>query len=161
MNDFKCLCLHYFHERKCILMNKNAELLNFIYQNSQMGVETIDKLIKITEGERFKLVLAAQLEGYSKINDEAKEMLNKNGYDEKGIGAFEKMRTYLMINFQTLNDKSSSHIAEMLIIGSNMGVIYAIRNINKYKNAENDIVNLMEKLKSFEEDNIEKLKMFL
>ncbi len=142
-------------------MNKNAELLNFIYQNSQMGVETIDHLIKITEGERFKLVLAAQLEGYSKINDEAKEMLNQNGYDEKGIGTFEKMRTYLMINFQTLNDKSSSHIAEMLIIGSNMGVIDAIKNINKYKDAEENIVGLMEKLKVFEESNIEKLKMFL
>lgn len=150
-----------FSRKEVDLVNKNAELLNFIYQNSQMGVETIDHLIKITEGERFKLVLAAQLEGYSKINDEAKEMLNQNGYDEKGIGTFEKMRTYLMINFQTLNDKSSSHIAEMLIIGSNMGVIDAIKNINKYKDAEENIVGLMEKLKVFEESNIEKLKMFL
>ena len=32
-------------------------------------------------------------------------MLNENGYDEKGIGSFEKIRTYLMINLQTLTDK--------------------------------------------------------
>ena len=26
-------------------MNGNAELLNFVYQNSQMGVETIEQLL--------------------------------------------------------------------------------------------------------------------
>lgn len=62
---------------------------------------------------------------------------------------------------QTLTDKSVSHIAEMMIIGSNMGVIDAIRNINKYHNAEEDIVKLMEKLKKFEENNIHTLKEYL
>ena len=31
-----------------------------------------------------------------------------------------KIRTYLMINMQTLTDKSTSHIAEMMMIGSTM-----------------------------------------
>jgi hypothetical protein len=88
-------------------------------------------------------------------------MLNENGYDEKGIGSFEKIRTYLMINLQTLTDKTPSHIAEMLIIGSNMGVINAIRNIRKYNDAEPQIVGLMEKLREFEENNIRQLKAYL
>jgi hypothetical protein len=88
-------------------------------------------------------------------------MLNENGYDEKGIGSFEKIRTYLMINLQTLTDKTPSHIAEMLIIGSNMGVINAIRNIRKYNDAEPQIVGLMEKLRKFEENNIRQLKAYL
>lgn len=142
-------------------MNGNIELLNYIYQNSQMGTNTIKQLLDIAEDAEFKSLLKSQYDDYKGINDTAKSLLNENGYDEKGIGSFEKMRTYLMINMQTLTDKSSSHIAEMLIIGSNMGIIQAIKNIGKYKNANPKVLNLMEKLKAFEENNIAELKAFL
>jgi hypothetical protein len=142
-------------------MNGNAELLNFIYQNSQMGVETIKQLLDTAEDEEFKKQLQSQFNEYNEIHDAARSMLNKNGYDEKGISAFEKIRTYLMINMQTLTDKSASHISEMMIIGSNMGVINAVKNIKKYKDAEPDVLGLMERLLRFEENNIQKLKEFL
>lgn len=142
-------------------MNGNAELLNFIYQNSQMGVETISHLLEIVEDKKFKIYLHEQLKDYENIHSESRNMLNSNGYDEKGISAFQKIRTYLMINVQTLTDKTASHISEMLIIGSNMGVIDAIKNIREYKDVEKDIVQLMNKLLKMEEKNIEKLKEFL
>lgn len=142
-------------------MNGNAELLNFVYQNSQMGVDTIKQLIGITEDEEFKRHLESQFNEYKEIHSAAKSMLNNNGYDEKGISAFDKIKTYLMINMQTLKDKTPSHISEMLIIGSNMGVINAVKNLKKYKEAEHDIKNLMEKLLKFEENNIQQLKAFL
>lgn len=142
-------------------MNGNAELLNFIYQNAQMGVDTIHQLIGITEDEEFKKLLKSQFNEYEQIYATAKSLLNSNGYDEKGIGALEKMRTYLMINMQTLTNKTPSHISEMLIIGSNMGVIDAIKNIKKYQGAEQEIIKLMEKLLEFEENNIQELKKFL
>ncbi|WP_054029141.1 hypothetical protein [Bacillus sp. FJAT-28004] len=142
-------------------MSGNAELLNFIYQNSQMGVDTIHQLIGIVEDENFKNHLQSQLNEYQEINTVAKSLLNKNGYDEKGISTFDKFKTYLMINMQTLTNKSSSHISEMLIIGSNMGVIDAVKNIKRYQQAEHEIVGLMEKLLRFEENNIQQLKNFL
>lgn len=142
-------------------MNGNAELLNFIYQNSQMGVETIQQLMDITEDEEFKKQLAYQFDEYKGIHAAAREMLNDNGYDEKGLRTLEKLRTYMMINLQTLTDKTASHIAEMLIIGSNMGVINAVKNLKKYQLSETDITSLMERLLEFEEDNIQKLKAFL
>lgn len=142
-------------------MNQNAELLNFIYQNSQMGIEALDKLISISEDDKFKMYLESQLKEYKLINSEALKNLNENGYDEKGIGTFTKIQSYIMINMQTMMDKSTSHIAEMLITGSIMGVIDAIKNIKKYKEAEPSILKLMENLKKFEENNIEQLKDFL
>lgn len=142
-------------------MNGNAELLNFVYQNSQMGVDTLNQMTGIAENEDFKKHLESQLNEYKEINNTAKTMLNKNGYDEKGIGAFNKAKTYLTINMQTLNDKSPSHLSEMLILGSNMGVIDAIKNTRKYDEAEPEIVGLMDKLLVFEENNIQQLKKFL
>ena len=142
-------------------MNGNAELLNFIYQNSQMGVDTINQLIGIVEDEKFKKHLISQFNGYKEIHQAAQKALNENGYDEKGIGTLDKIKTYLMINMQTLIDKTTSHISEMLIIGSNMGVINAVKNLKKYDDAEAGIINLMKRLLKFEEDNIQKLKEFL
>lgn len=142
-------------------MNGNAELLNFVYQNSQMGIETLHQIIGIVEDSKFKKRLESQYKEYEKINKESEKLLNSNGYDEKGISAFDKIKTYFMINIQTLTDKSTSHIAEMLIIGSNMGVIDAIKNLKKYKNAEQEINELMDQLLKFEEDNIKELKEYL
>lgn len=142
-------------------MNGNAELLNFIYQNSQMGVDTINQLIDIVKDETFKEKLKSQLAEYNVIHCAAKQALNNNGYDEKGISTLEKIRTYWMINFQTLTDDSTSHIAEMLIVGSNMGIINAVKNLKKYQEAEPEIRSLMDRLLKFEEDNVQQLKEFL
>lgn len=142
-------------------MNKNAELLNFIYQNSEMGVKSLESLIGITKDEKFKNQLNCQLEEYKAINKKAMDKLNENGYDEKGLGTLTKIQSYIMINVQAMMDKSTSHLAEMIILGSNMGVIDAIRNIRKYNDTERDIIELMENLKKFEENNIEKMKAFL
>ena len=142
-------------------MNGNAELLNFIYQNSQMGVDTISQLLGIIKDGEFKKQLDSQLSEYQEIQTTARSLLNKNGYDEKGISMLDKIKTYLMINMQTMTDKTPSHVAEMLVIGSNMGVIDAIKNIRKYQEAEQKIISLMERLLKFEENNIKKLKTFL
>lgn len=143
-------------------MNENAELLNFVYQNSQMGVDTLQQLMEITEGVSFKAFLEEQLCGYEDFHKRARKMLNQNGYDEKGLSSIEKIKTYLMVNLQTVKDHSASNIAGMLINGSTMGIVDAIRKLNEYEcRVEKDIKKLMEDLKEFEEKNIEKLKEFL
>lgn len=143
-------------------MSADAELLNFIYQNSQMGVESLNQLLPMIENETFKKQLEAQLKEYTQIHEEAKKLLNIHGYDEKGIGAMEKIMTYLMIDMKTMMDKSSSHIAEMLIKGSNMGIIDAVKRINQYEGeAEKEVTALMKRLLKFEENNVERLKNVL
>lgn len=41
-----------------------------------------------------------------------------------------------------------------------MGIIDAIKKLKKYKDEEQDIIKLMEKLLKFEEDNVQQLKQF-
>lgn len=143
-------------------MNANAELLNFIYQNSQMGVDTLGQLLEITKDPDFVKVLEKQKKGYEEFHRQAKQMLNENGYDEKGLNTFEKIRTYLMVNLQTLGDDSVSHIAQILIEGSSMGITDALKKLHKYEGqSEREIQKLMNQLKEFEEKNVEKLKEFL
>ena len=42
----------------------NEELLNFIYQNASMGVNTIEDLVKINEDKDFHRVLTKQKNHY-------------------------------------------------------------------------------------------------
>lgn len=142
-------------------MNQNAELLNFVYQNAQMGVETIHQILKVTEHEGLKKQLEKQMKEYESFQKEAGKLLEENGYDEKGVRSFEKIRAYLMVNLQTMTDRTTSHIAQMMMIGSNMGVIQAVKNLRKYENVQKNVKNLMERLQKKEEENLESMKAFL
>lgn len=142
-------------------MKDDIELLNFIYQNSQMGVETLDQLIDMVDDNDFKRYLKEKYEGYLKIHKDAKSKLHELGYDEQGLTSFEKIRTYLMINMQTMTDKSVTHIAQMLMQGSTMGLIDAIRKLNDFPNTREDIRSLMNVLKEFEEKSYNDLKEFI
>lgn len=143
-------------------MNTDAELLNFVYQNSQMGIKTLQKLIPMVKDESLKKQLQSQLDEYQKINCLAKEYLNQHGCEEKNIGTLEQVSAYMMINMKTMMDQSAGHIAQMLIQGSNMGIIDAIKNIRKYEHeAQRDNLLLMKRLLKFEEDNVEQLKQYL
>lgn len=142
-------------------MSGNTELLNFVYQNSQMGIDTLNQLIELSEDEELKERMVKQLEKYRELNGDARKMLEERGHNEKSIGMFDKLKTYFMINLQTMTDKSASHIAQMLIEGSSMGVTNALQDLRKYEDADTEILRLMRKLYKFEEKNVETYKAFL
>lgn len=142
-------------------MDGNTELLNYIYQNSQMGVETLKQLIEIAEDNDFKKHLHSQLNEYKSLNRTALQKLKELGHEEKGIGGMAKISTYMTISMKTLMNKSPCHISEMLIQGSTMGIIDATKNIQKYNDADKQILQLADKLLKTEQNNIEQLKLFL
>ncbi len=82
-------------------MDGNTELLNYIYQNSQMGIETIEQLLKIVEDKEFTRHLQVQLEEYKSLNQTAKQILNERGHEEKEIGNMEKITSYMSINLNS------------------------------------------------------------
>ncbi len=143
-------------------MTKEAELLNYIYQNAQMGVDTLKQIVDIAEDRTFKNELKSELEEYESILQEAKNLFEEIDEKVKDVSLMDKIETYITINIKTLKDKSNQHIAEMLIIGSNMGVVNAIKNINRYKGSvDSKIVTLMERLLDTEENNVKELKKYL
>ena len=58
-------------------------------------------------------------------------------------------------------DSTSSHVAEMLVKGSNTGIIEITKNINHYNKVDEEIKELGKKLLSIEENNYNKLQKFL
>ncbi|MDA3730274.1 hypothetical protein PBV87_01975 [Niameybacter massiliensis] len=142
-------------------MNENVEVLNFIYQNSEMGTNTLTELIEIAGDVPFEQVLLKELEGYKAINKEAISLLEAEDHEPKGIKKLDQIKTYIMIKASTLNNQSASHLAEMLIQGSTMGTVDMCKKLNSYKNLKDEVRALGQHLLEFEEGNIEELKEYL
>lgn len=142
-------------------MEGNIELLNYIYQNAEMGKVTIGQLIDIAEEQSFKHSLQSQFREYNEIFDMADNKIKEFQEKSKGIGAMTKLKTYIMINMNTIKDKTASHIAEMMIQGSSMGIVDITKKLKEYNNAEPDIIELGNRLLKFEQQNIEEMKTFL
>ena len=142
-------------------MNNNLEFLNFISKNAEMGFTSIKDLIDIVEDEEFKEIIKKQQEKYEEIYNEASELINKYDEEQKGVNPMEKFTSYIMIKMNLLADKSTNHIAEMMIKGSNMGIIDIRKKLNSYDEIDKKVNHLGEKLLETEENNIEQLKPFL
>lgn len=142
-------------------MDANAEYLNYIHKNTQMGTDTIGQLLDIAEDKEFREALNSQYREYESIEKEAERLLRENNKEEKDISLYQKVSAYLMINAKTLTDKSPSHIAEMLMQGSTMGIIDITRNNRKYQGTDKEISDLGNRLLKFEETNFNECRKFI
>lgn len=142
-------------------MDTNAELLNYIRQNAQMSQNTVHQLTGIVQESEFKTLLESQFQEYKKMFDSTEKRLKTMGMEVKDANVLSKIRAYLMINMETLVDKTPQHIAEMMIQGSTMGVIQITRKLKEYGNADEEIKYMGEHLLTLEEHNIDECKRYL
>lgn len=142
-------------------MNNDIEFLNYIAQNSKMGIDTLTLIIKDIDGNEFKTVLLDQLQEYMKIYDKCTELLHSMNSEVEDFNALQKVSTYMATKFNIAKDDSHSHIAEMLIQGSTMGVTDITKKINKYVDADEKIQMIANKLLKTEENNIHEMKKYL
>lgn len=142
-------------------MSQNTEFLNYIYQNSQMGIDTINQLNGIVKDQEFSHHLSNQLQEYQNINSEAISRLHENGEHEQDIGKVAELSAYMSIGLKTIKDRSPEHISEMMIDGSTKGVVDVTRNLKKYTDAEEATIALGNRLLKTEQNNINDLKSYL
>jgi SOS-response transcriptional repressor LexA len=142
-------------------MNSNIEFLNYIYQNAEMGKDTINQLIGIVEDKPFKQALNSQLREYNEIFDLAGNKIEMAKKESKDIPVFSKISAYIMININTMMKKNPSHVADMIIKGSTMGIVDITKKLKEYKDATIDISDLANRLLKLEQQNVEEMKKFL
>ena len=68
--------------------------------------------------------------------------------------------TWYGIEMKTLMDKSTSKIAELLLQGTNMGIIEGRKLLN-HKDTNEEINSLVQEYVDMQEQAVEKLKKFL
>ena len=144
--------------------NKEAltNYINAVYQNLRTAVQSINEIIEKVENDELKKELAMQEDYYYTLCKEV-ELLAKAENIEgiKDNNWFEKAKLWSSINFSTIMDKSTRHIAELMLFGTFMGYITCIKDESDYKNISKEIDEIIGKLKQFEKDNISRLIPFL
>ena len=145
-------------------MNENEEVLEYIYQTSNMGMQNTKDLINSLKGKdnKIKKILPEIEKNYEKYVKETEKLLNKQELKAKPIGMMAKAMSKMNISKEMMNDNSDANIADMLIQGLTMGNLELTKHIDNYKEvADKKVIDLAKDLRKFGEEYIEKLKVYL
>ena len=68
---------------------------------------------------------------------------------------------WMSVEMNTIIDKSNSKIAEMMLQGTNMGIIEGIKLKNEFPDLNNSVESVLDEFIKFQQDNVEQLKKYL
>ena len=139
-----------------------TEYMNAVYQNIRTAIQSIEDIMTKVKDDTLKKELATEEDKYLLLEKEC-ELLAKAQNIEgiKDNNWFEKARLWSSINMSTMTDKTNRKIAELMLMGTFMGILTCIKDESDHKGISKDIDELLNKLKELERDNIEKLLPYL
>lgn len=98
------------------------KLLSEMYKNVKMGQENIASVIPKVDDKFMLRVLTARLEQFGAYSQKISDMMHEHGWEPQEPSAAAKLGAKAGIAVNTLTDSTPSHIAEMFIKGSEMGI---------------------------------------
>ena len=142
-------------------MLSESEMLNYIYQATEMGQDGIRTVLQHAEDEHFRQALEQQLAEYEKLGSAAEKLLRERGKEPKGTNPLAKASSELMCAVKTMTDHSSSKIAEMMVQGNTMGMTKSTQHLHDSHGKDAQVQELANRLLRTEEANIQQMKAFL
>ncbi|MBR3660613.1 MAG: hypothetical protein IKN63_01765 [Bacilli bacterium] len=140
---------------------EDVNALDEIHKGSSMGVDAISFILDKVEDKNFEKLIRKQYKSYKEIETRIEDIYPKyNEGKPHSTSMPEKIMTDWMVNMKTMVDKTTSHLAELLVQGTNMGIIEGRRILNK-KNLNEEVNSLVEKYVSMQEKYVEDLKCYL
>lgn len=139
----------------------DVALLREIQKNTEMGLHALEVINSKVYDDSLALQLARESFKYGEIHDRAKAQLLAERQVPDPVNKVEQIMLTASIQGNTLVNSSTSHVAEMLIRGSNMGLTSLWKSMNQNDQAEGHSVELAKELMDFEENNIRELKKYL
>ena len=143
------------------MKSDDAKVLREVQRNTKMAMKAIDTITDRVYDDDLSMHINRESMKYAELYNKATDRL-LNGraasYRENGI---QDMMLKGGVRANTMLNTSTSHIAELLIQGSNRGLTSMWKAINHNENAGNVSMEIAKELMDFEEKNIEKLKQYL
>ncbi len=126
-----------------------------------MALVSLDDVIPKAQGG-LKEELLAERDGYEKLITEAAALAHEKNIELTDVGTMKKSMVAASIKMKTMVDDSDSHIAEMTMKGTVMGVTELIRDISESGALiDKEVLELLKKFRVFEENCEEKLKDYI
>lgn len=145
------------------MQNNDLNVLDEVNKGATMGMDAIEFISKKVGDTNFKKTLDIEYNKYKDISRRANNLydnytLEKNPHEASGM---EKVMTWWGIQMKAMNDKSNSNLSELLLNGTNMGIVEGRRLLNQNPDINEDIHRLLDDFVKMQEDSVETLKRFL
>lgn len=142
--------------------NQNLNILDEVNKGATMGMDAISFISEKVQDSQFKQVLDTEYNKYQEISNRVNNLYNN--YTDKEpheTNTMNKMMTWYGIQMKTMTDDTTSKLSELLMQGTNMGIIEGRRLLNHNTNAAKDVQNILNDFVVMQEDSVETLKKYL
>ena len=142
-------------------MDENKEFLSEIARSARMGKEATVVLLDKVEDEQLRKEIAQRKAEYSDLEHRADDLLAGSGTQPEPLPMMSKAGLWMGMQMETMTNRSDSHIAEIMIQGSGMGIIEMTKNKKRYSSAKPETMDLADAFVASEEGAIQRMKAFL
>ncbi len=142
--------------------NQDLNVLDEVNKGATMGMDAISYVSEKVSDDRFKEVLEIEYNKYKDISERVNNLYsNYSNKQPHETNAMNKMMTWYGIQMKTMTDDTTSKLSELLMQGTNMGIIEGRRLINQNHDVDNDVKNILNDFVVMQEDSVETLKKYL
>ena len=140
----------------------NLKILKEIHKATKMGMDSISFVSEKLDDNKLKDNLSFQYTQYGQVMDRVNKLYEDYGEIPEDKNVMNTIMGWTGVQMNTMTDKTPSHIAEIMIEGTTMGIIEGRKLINNEANqASKDVKDLLNNFVTFQENNVEQLKKFL
>lgn len=143
--------------------NNNLNVLDEVNKGTTMGMDAINMINEKTHDAKLKETLQVEFNKYNKISERVNNLYSQFTTEKKPheTNKMNKMMTWYGIQMKTITDDTPSKLSELLMQGTNMGIIEGRRLLNHNQRIDDNVKNILNDFVSMQEDSVETLKKFL
>ena len=138
------------------------DVLDELNKGCAMGMDAIRNILDKVEDKKFKKVLENEFDKYKEIHHRIETKYEEFSREEPTeTSAMNKAMTSMMTDMKLMNDHSDSKIAELLLQGTNMGIIEGERLLNHKEHLDKEVEAILKDFIKMQEESVETYKKFL
>ncbi len=138
--------------------DNEIKLLTRLFQDAEIGMISIDKVIKKIEDSAIRKMFIKQYEAYDKFKERCDVLAVNSEIELKENSAMKKFKQTAVVYLSLWKDKSCRHIIEMMITGTVMGIVDTIKTRTDCGVVSPELSVLVADFQKMQEDFYEKLK---
>lgn len=140
----------------------NNETINNVYKNAHIALQSISNVLPEVTDQKMRDELNLQYDGYDKFIGKLSSFMRDNNIEAKDVNVMKKAMLFTSVKMNTLTDDSTSHIADMMIKGTVMGITELRQLISRGQDKiSGEIIDYAKELLELEESFEERLKTYL
>ncbi|MBO7213967.1 MAG: hypothetical protein J6V66_00570 [Clostridia bacterium] len=142
--------------------NCNLDFVNEVYRNVSVALLSINDVTDSVADSELKNELRSEYEKYQEFSNDIKDFMREKGYEIKDVSKMKKFMMWSAIKMNTAMDDSKSHVAEIMIKGTVMGITELNKILNDSASVNDEKAkDFAKRLLSLQEEFEENLKRFL